>query len=100
MGRTILGHPINAFVVGDIGNCKGLVVAIARQHPGETVGSWLMEGFIKKLENSSSSYCWLVIPMLNIDGVMLGNNRTGLLGYDFNRNWNADEDSVRSHIFP
>ncbi|MCC6447637.1 MAG: hypothetical protein IT215_03020 [Chitinophagaceae bacterium] len=25
--------------------------------------------------------------MVNIDGVILGNNRTGVLGHDFNRNW-------------
>jgi murein tripeptide amidase MpaA len=30
---------------------------------------------------------WYVIPMVNIDGVIVGNNRTGILGHDFNRNW-------------
>ena len=29
--------------------------------------------------------------MINIDGVILGNNRTGILGHDFNRNWYPDE---------
>jgi murein tripeptide amidase MpaA len=30
--------------------------------------------------------------MVNVDGVILGNNRTGLLGLDFNRNWKIDEN--------
>jgi murein tripeptide amidase MpaA len=29
--------------------------------------------------------------MVNVDGVKMGNNRTGVLGHDFNRNWNVDE---------
>lgn len=38
--------------------------------------------------------------MINIDGVIVGNNRTGLLGYDFNRNWNIDEDAYKSTLIP
>ena len=90
-----MGHKIKAITINDYRNCKAFVVVIARQHPGESVGSWLMEGFINQLKAISSSIAWLIVPMLNIDGVLLGNNRTGLLGYDFNRHWNADEDSLK-----
>jgi len=38
--------------------------------------------------------------MINIDGVIVGNNRVGLLGYDFNRNWEVDEDPNRQYLFP
>ena len=100
IGKSVLGHKINAFLVNQVQNTKALIAVIARQHPGQTVGSWLMEGFINKLRASANNYTWLIVPMVNIDGVMLGNNRTGLLGYDFNRHWNADEDSIRQHIFP
>ena len=53
----------------------------------------MMEGFITQLsENKNNEYItWVIIPMVNIDGVILGNNRTGVLGHDFNRNWSADE---------
>jgi len=27
--------------------------------------------------------------MFNVDGVIVGNNRTGLSGFDYNRYWNA-----------
>jgi murein tripeptide amidase MpaA len=33
---------------------------------------------------------WVIIPMFNIDGVFMGNNRTGLIGEDYNRNWNFE----------
>ena len=38
--------------------------------------------------------------MLNIDGVVTGNNRTGVLGYDFNRHWYIDKDANRAILFP
>ena len=40
------------------------------------------------------------MPMVNIDGVVVGNNRTGLLGYDFNRHWYIDRDVIRGSLFP
>ena len=79
---------------------KATVVVIARQHPGEAVGSWMMEGFINKLQHVQSNIFWIIIPMVNVDGVKMGNNRTGILGHDFNRNWNVDEESLRYHMFP
>lgn len=66
-------------------------MAIARQHPGESVGSWMMEGFMNHLvQNSPDNFLWIIVPMVNIDGVVLGNNRTGIVGYDLNRLYNQD----------
>ena len=73
---------------------------MARQHPGESMGSWMMEGFVQKLVENSNPYCWILLPMINIDGVVLGNNRTGVQGYDFNRHWYIEEDANRYHLFP
>ena len=96
-----MGRRMQALMVNDCKTSKAVVVVIARQHPGESVGSWLMEGFLERLKSvDNCSVSWLIVPMINIDGVLLGNNRTGLLGYDFNRHWNADQDSLREHIFP
>ncbi len=62
----------------------------------------MMEGFLKEINKNrfSKEIQWIVIPMLNIDGVQLGNNRTGVLGHDFNRNWNIDESSKKQKLFP
>lgn len=29
--------------------------------------------------------CFFILPMLNVDGVLTGNYRTGIVGDDFNR---------------
>ena len=63
-----------------------------RVHPSETTGSWVMEGILKFLLSPEASellslYIFYVIPMLNPDGVIVGNSRCGLMGVDLNRRW-------------
>ncbi|KAL4487062.1 hypothetical protein ABPG72_001514 [Tetrahymena utriculariae] len=74
---------------------KQAIIIIARQHPGETPGSWMVEGAINylcNLKNEEASYLrercvFKVVPMVNPDGVIHGNYRTDLSGVDLNRNW-------------
>ena len=61
----------------------------------------MMEGFVNKLiESTSKQVLWIIIPIVNIDGVVSGNNRTGIVGHDFNRNWSIDEDVNNQQFFP
>lgn len=80
----------------NIGNLtsKEVVVLSARVHPGETVSSLMMEGFIKEIVSESESARYLrekflfkIIPMINVDGVRHGNFRFSALGVDLNRRW-------------
>ena len=54
-----------------------------------------MDGIINYLLKNSNeskflldSYIFKIIPMMNIDGVTLGNFRCSLAGADLNRKWN------------
>jgi hypothetical protein len=38
--------------------------------------------------------------MLNVDGTLLGNNRTGLLGFDYNRQWKNEYIALKEHFLP
>ena len=65
---------------------------MARVHPGETVGSFMMKGVIDFLTSDEDEAIYLrknylikIIPMLNPDGVVLGNTRNSLGGLDLNR---------------
>jgi cytosolic carboxypeptidase protein 2/3 len=71
----------------------GIVVS-ARVHPGEAQSSWVVQGFIKFLLSDDpvarqlrSQYIFKIVPMLNPDGVIYGNYRWSLLGFDLNRRW-------------
>ncbi|KAJ8729218.1 hypothetical protein PYW08_000799 [Mythimna loreyi] len=74
---------------------KRVVLIIARTHGGEPPSSFVCQGFLDYLLGSSEKAVALrnnivleVIPMLNPDGVFLGNQRSDLLGGDLNRSWN------------
>lgn len=71
---------------------KPLAVITARVHPGESNASWMMHGWLQFLCSSApeaqslrEACDWLVVPMLNPDGVIHGSYRCGLAGMDLNR---------------
>jgi hypothetical protein len=71
------------------------VVAIsARVHPGESNASFMMHGILDFLTGTSAEadalrreLLFLVVPMLNPDGVIIGNYRCSLAAVDLNRRW-------------
>lgn len=66
------------------------ILVMGRQHPGETVGSFVLEAFTKQLIKDTKllkTYEVILLPMLNPDGVIYGNFRTNLGGFDLNRQW-------------
>ncbi|XP_049980268.1 cytosolic carboxypeptidase 2 isoform X2 [Alexandromys fortis] len=73
---------------------KKAVVLSARVHPGESNGSWIMRGFLDFILGNSPDaqllrdiFVFKVIPMLNPDGVIVGNYRCSLAGRDLNRHY-------------
>ncbi|KAG9339973.1 hypothetical protein JZ751_022288 [Albula glossodonta] len=75
---------------------KPAVVLTARVHPGETNSSWVMKGVVDFLLGTSSkaallrdSFLFKLVPMLNPDGVIVGNCRCSLAGHDLNRSYNS-----------
>ncbi|GCC16833.1 hypothetical protein chiPu_0017362 [Chiloscyllium punctatum] len=76
------------------------VVLTARVHPGETQASWMMKGILDFLLSEEPTAKELrkkcifkIIPMLNPDGVIVGNYRCSLSARDLNRNyWNPEQE--------
>ncbi|XP_018415221.1 PREDICTED: cytosolic carboxypeptidase 2, partial [Nanorana parkeri] len=80
----------------ELATSKKAVVVTARVHPGETNGSWMMKGFLDFILSDSPDaqllrdmFIFKVIPMLNPDGVIVGNYRCSLSGRDLNRNYRS-----------
>ncbi|XP_066222270.1 cytosolic carboxypeptidase 3 isoform X1 [Saccopteryx leptura] len=72
------------------------IVLTARVHPGETNSSWIMKGFLDFILGDScdaqllrDTFIFKVVPMLNPDGVIVGNYRCSLAGRDLNRNYTS-----------
>lgn len=74
---------------------KKKVWLIARQHPGETMAEWFVEGFLERLLDGDDSVSrallerciFYVVPHMNPDGAVLGNLRTNAAGANLNREW-------------
>ena len=97
---------LNASHPSDKNNSKKAVIMIARQHPGETVGSYVIEGCIDFLLGKSEEakklreiYNFQIIPMMNPDGVLVGNSRTGFAGCDLNRRWSKPNEIIHPEIY-
>ncbi|XP_071360139.1 cytosolic carboxypeptidase 2 isoform X3 [Trachinotus anak] len=96
-GNAVYVVTITSQGVGRVeGRTKKAVVVTARVHPGETNGSWMMEGLLDFLLGDSEdaqlirdTFVFKVVPMLNPDGVVVGNYRCSLAGRDLNRNYNT-----------
>eukprot|EP00927_Polykrikos_kofoidii_P020139 TRINITY_DN19492_c0_g1_i1.p1 TRINITY_DN19492_c0_g1~~TRINITY_DN19492_c0_g1_i1.p1 ORF type:complete len:963 (-),score=134.69 TRINITY_DN19492_c0_g1_i1:211-3099(-) len=85
---------------------KPAVVIIARQHPGEVVGSYVVAGLIRFLVGPSpeaaalrENFCFHVVPMVNVDGVIFGNSRCTLAGVDPNRMWQCPDAEGHPEIY-
>ncbi|XP_064927499.1 cytosolic carboxypeptidase 6 isoform X4 [Columba livia] len=71
-----------------------VVFITARVHPGETPSSFVCQGIIDFLVSQHpiakvlrDNLVFKIAPMLNPDGVYLGNYRCSLMGFDLNRHW-------------
>jgi hypothetical protein len=98
IGETLEGRDIRLVSITDSSDSpKEDVFIIARQHPAETAGSYLLEGLIDRmLENPDalSRLRLFIVPMANVDGVADGRTRSNTQRCDgeecdMNRNWDG-----------
>ncbi|XP_055525554.1 cytosolic carboxypeptidase Nna1 isoform X2 [Wyeomyia smithii] len=73
---------------------KKAVIITARVHPGESPSSWMMKGLMDFITGDSyvakklrHKFIFKLVPMLNPDGVIVGNTRSSLTGRDLNRQY-------------
>ena len=94
LGKTLDGQDIDCLTIGD-GPLS--VWLYARQHPGETMAEWWMEGALEKLTDPEdpvartlrSACTFHVVPNMNPDGSRRGHLRTNAIGVNLNREWHA-----------
>ena len=87
----------------DIAKREGIILS-GRVHPGENNASWVMEGIIdfllsndKKAKFLRKNFVIKIVPILNADGVIVGNTRGSLGGLDYNRQWTEGEAASKAN---
>ncbi|MFK8077499.1 MAG: M14-type cytosolic carboxypeptidase [Granulosicoccus sp.] len=90
-----------------VNQARSQLWVIARQHPGEPMAEWWMEGFLDRLldEDDATSRALRqladvhVVPNMNPDGSFLGNLRTNSIGVNLNREWDTPSMERSPEVF-
>ncbi len=94
LGISLDGRPIDCL---EMGTGQKPVWLFARQHPGESMAEWWMEGALDMLTDPTNVHarrllaeCRLyIVPNMNPDGSFRGHLRTNAVGTNLNREWHA-----------
>jgi murein tripeptide amidase MpaA len=92
LGQTLDGQELDYLKIGE-GPVQ--VWLYGRQHPGETMAEWWMEGALDKLLDEADPVARVlkrratfhVVPNMNPDGSRRGHLRTNAAGINLNREW-------------
>ena len=104
LGTTLDGRDMNLIEIGSArsgdaasgnGTPKRRCWIIARQHPGETMAEWLVEGMVERLLDAGDplaahlldAMTFHIVPNMNPDGSVRGNLRVNGAGANLNREW-------------
>lgn len=106
LGNTVDERDLNVVVVGDPAAEKKVWI-IARQHPGETMAEWLVEGLLGALLDTANPIArsildkavLYIVPNMNPDGAARGNLRTNAAGANLNREWMTPSLETSPEVF-
>lgn len=99
LGRSVEGRDIDLLQAGleapDGPKVRPRIWIIARQHPGETMAEWLVEGLLERLLEDAdpvaralrSAASLYIVPNMNPDGSVRGHLRNNAAGANLNREW-------------
>lgn len=104
LGFTLDGREIDLLSLGE-GPVR--VWLYARQHPGETMAEWWMEGALDRLVDPADPVARLlrrkatfhIVPNMNPDGSVRGHLRTNAAGVNLNREWAAPSLERSPEVF-
>lgn len=96
--KTLAGNAVELLMITNFASSQDAIaerkciIISSRVHPGESNASFIMEGFLdfivsneKEAKSLRETFVFKIVPMLNPDGVIVGNYRTSLSGLDLNR---------------
>lgn len=95
LGTTLDGQAIDCLRFGEANAGRKTLWMVARQHPGESMAEWWMEGLINRLVDDTDPVVRKIlqkaviylVPNMNPDGSRRGHLRTNAVGINLNREW-------------
>ena len=107
LGKTIDGQDIDLVELGNGSEGARRIWIGARQHPGETMAEWWMEGCLDRLLDADDPVArtllekarFYIVPNMNPDGSRRGHLRTNAAGVNLNRAWNDPSEETSPEVF-
>lgn len=103
---TVEGRHIEILQAGSSAPDGKTVWIIARQHPGEPMAAWFMDGLVDRLTKDEdavrlflSQARIFLVPNMNPDGSSTGHLRTNAAGIDLNRAWLTANSETSPEVF-
>jgi murein tripeptide amidase MpaA len=104
LGTTLDGQAIDCLEMGD---GKTQVWLYARQHPGESMAEWWIEGALERLCDPEDAVArklraqatFHIVPNMNPDGSRRGHLRTNAVGVNLNREWHEPSMEKSPEVF-
>lgn len=107
LGETLDGYDLDVLRIGHPGKNKRVIWMVARQHPGEAMAEWFIEGFLDRLTDPHDGASmrvlehavFYVMPNVNPDGSIRGHLRTNATGANLNREWKSPTPERSPEIY-
>jgi murein tripeptide amidase MpaA len=107
LGASIDGRDLDLVTVARPGTARKTIWTIARQHPGESMAEWFVEGMLERLLDRADPVArrlleraaFHIVPNMNPDGSVRGNLRTNAAGANLNREWVSPSMETSPEVF-
>lgn len=107
LGVTLDGNDMSLLTIGEPCATKKKIWVIGRQHPGETMAEWFIEGFLQRLLDDTDTVgrsildkaTFYVVPNMNPDGSIRGHLRHNAIGANLNREWQSPSMDRSPEVF-
>ena len=110
LGASVEGRDIDLITIGSGdsgGGGKKSIWIIARQHPGEAMAEWFVEGMLERLIDGADPVSRRLleaavvhlVPNMNPDGSVRGNLRSNAAGANLNREWASPSMALSPEVF-
>ncbi|PSW08559.1 hypothetical protein C9J01_23340 [Photobacterium rosenbergii] len=107
LGTTLDGNDMSLLTIGEPTDGKKDIWIIGRQHPGETMAEWFIEGLLQRLLDDTDTVAkalldkavFHIVPNMNPDGSIRGHLRTNAIGVNLNREWQTPSMDKSPEVF-
>jgi len=101
------GRPLTLLTIGEESRARKTIWITARQHPGETMAEWWVEGFLERLLDDADGVSRALrdntmiylVPNMNPDGSVRGHLRVNAKGVNLNRAWRDPSPETSPEVY-